>query len=245
MSADVKIKNSDLLRQVLDRINSLELRFYEEDMNELNTLLSFTSIHTQRVNIITAFSDQKRKELININDWCRYKPQTLASSVMIDLKKNLKTEEENFIIPAENLPYFIGEISYPLSIASITVLFRILSNLDKMLVKENMSVAHEPQGVYQVSSPQNHSSSLVWNSSDTAFIELFASVFEVDALRHESRTITRKEMFDILAKTFNLNIKDLESKLSRAKRRKKNETPFLDSLRSAFLNACSRKAPRY
>ena len=113
-----------------------------------------------------------------------------------------------------------------------------------MLANEKMTVAHEPQAICNVLTQQKHSSPFYWKKSDTDFLELSASLFEVGAIASESHDLTRKEAIHELSKIFNLNIKDAESKLSRAKRRKKNEAPFLDSLRSAFLNACSRKTTR-
>ena len=244
MLTTIKIKNSDMLRQVLDQVNLIELRFYNEDISELITLLNITSIHSQRVKTITTFIDKKSEKLMNIEGWCQYKPQNLSLTVFNELEKSLKTEDENFILSGEQLLNYTGEKSYPSTIASITVLFRILTKLNKLLVDEKKLVVQEPQVDYKISTTTKHSSPLKWKESDTAFIELFASVFHVDAIIHVSHVITRKEMFEILAEMFNLNIKDLESKLSRAKRRKKNETPFLDSLRFAFINLCSRKTSR-
>ena len=244
MPTPIKIKNSDLLRQVLDQVKVLELRFYNENLNEMNTLLTISSIKSEKEKTITAFIGQKRTKLMNIEGWGKYKPEDLSSSVFDDLKKALQSEDENFILSSEQLRNFTGEKTYPHAIASITVLLRILIKLNKLLVDENVHVAQEPQAIYELFPPKKYSSPLKWKESDTAFIELFASVFHVGAIMHVSHDITRKELFEILSEMFNLNIKDLESKLSRAKRRKKNETPFLDSLRFAFNNLCLRKTTR-
>ena len=181
---------------------------------------------------------------MSINDWCKYKPADLSLSVLNDLKKSLQLEDENFILSGDQLINFTGEKCYPHIIASITVLLRVLTELHKLLVDENTTVTQEPQALDKLSVIKKYSSPLQWIETDTAFIELFASIFQVGAITHQSHAITRKELFEIVAELFNLNIKDLECKLSRAKRRKRNETPFLNILRSAFLSLCMHKTTR-
>jgi hypothetical protein len=77
-------------------------------------------------------------------------------------------------------------------------------------------------------------SDLRWNSSDVDFIELVAALIEKRAVVGKDKDLNNDEIFKQFQIIFNIEIKDLDSKLSRAKRRKKEKAPFLFGLTEAF-----------
>jgi hypothetical protein len=77
-------------------------------------------------------------------------------------------------------------------------------------------------------------SDLRWNSSDVDLIELVAALIEKRAVVGKDKDLKNEEIFNEFQIAFNIKIKDLDSKLSRAKRRKKENAPFLLSLAEAF-----------
>ncbi|WP_243348256.1 RteC domain-containing protein [Parabacteroides sp. FAFU027] len=74
-----------------------------------------------------------------------------------------------------------------------------------------------------------------WNVSATDLLELVAALYKSDSLkRKDGRPLTRKELIDYFQQIFNMEIKDAEGKLNKATSRKKNMTPYLDGLKTAF-----------
>jgi hypothetical protein len=84
-------------------------------------------------------------------------------------------------------------------------------------------------------------SDLVWTRSDTDLLELVTALFEIRAINNSQHPLTRKEAIEFFSKFFDRDIKDAESKLSRATERKKNVSPFLASLKESFDNYAIRK----
>lgn len=81
---------------------------------------------------------------------------------------------------------------------------------------------------------------LNWCKSDTDLLELITALYEMESFGSK-KNITRKEVIDIFSKIFNLEIKDAESKLSRATERKKDISPFLTDLKVSFDNYAIKK----
>ena len=75
-----------------------------------------------------------------------------------------------------------------------------------------------------------------WNVSDTDFLELVAALhYEGTIKRKEGKELTRKELIELFSHLFDMQIKDVEGKLTRATARM-DKTPFLDSLKLSFEN---------
>jgi hypothetical protein len=85
------------------------------------------------------------------------------------------------------------------------------------------------------------SSDLVWTRSDTDLLELVTALYEIRAINHSQHPLTRKEAIEFFSKFFDRDIKDAESKLSRATERKKDVSPFLKSLKESFDNYAIKK----
>lgn len=83
--------------------------------------------------------------------------------------------------------------------------------------------------------------SLVWKKSDTDLLELITALMEIKAINNIDHNLTRKDAIEIFSKVFGREIKDAESKLSRATERKKDISPFLSLLKESFDNYAIRK----
>jgi len=89
--------------------------------------------------------------------------------------------------------------------------------------------------------PLNLNPTIIWSRSDTDLLELITALVESKAIRNEEKTLTRKDAIEYFSKVFRIEIKDAESKLSRATERKKDVSPFLSDLKHAFDNYANNK----
>lgn len=81
-----------------------------------------------------------------------------------------------------------------------------------------------------------------WNASDTDFLELFTALYKSEAIvRNDGSECTRKEFLEYFQQLLHIQIKDSESKLTRACNRNRN-TVFLDELAQSFRDFTSEKA---
>ena len=73
-----------------------------------------------------------------------------------------------------------------------------------------------------------------WAMYDTDFLELFTALYQNECIeRKDGKSFSRKELLDYFQGILGLDIKDVESKLTKAGNRNE-KTPFLDDLKSAF-----------
>lgn len=101
--------------------------------------------------------------------------------------------------------------------------------------------AKEPQPLKETK-PQEFKNQYGWTGSDTALLELITSLYHSDCIeRRDGKTVSRKELIDYFQTILGTEIKDVEGKLTRATGRKINMTPFLDSLKIAFVSYAEEK----
>lgn len=112
-----------------------------------------------------------------------------------------------------------------------------LERLEKNIVLEQkMSLSVPKMQDVDSQTKKNIQSSYIWDSSDTNLLELVAALHKENIIkRKDKKDLTRKELIEYFSQLFDLQIKDVEGKLTRATGRNDN-TPFLDSLRIAFKN---------
>ncbi|HPR74256.1 MAG TPA: RteC domain-containing protein [Bacteroidales bacterium] len=77
-------------------------------------------------------------------------------------------------------------------------------------------------------------SNLKWNSTDVNLIELVAALIAKQAIVGKDRDLKKEDIFNQFQTILNIEIKDLDSKLSKAKRRTREKAPFLLSLTDTF-----------
>lgn len=85
---------------------------------------------------------------------------------------------------------------------------------------------------------------LIWNKSDTDLLELIVALLETQSLSSKDYSLTRKDLVFLFSQFFGREIKDFESKLTRATERKKDTSPYLTKLKLAFENYCQSKIDR-
>jgi len=79
-------------------------------------------------------------------------------------------------------------------------------------------------------------STLLWKANDTDLLELVVALHKDNIIeRKDKKELTRKELIEYFSGLFDLQIKDVEGKLTRATNRN-DKTPFLDKLKLAFEN---------
>lgn len=78
---------------------------------------------------------------------------------------------------------------------------------------------------------------LYWNASLTDLLELLTALFKVNAFkRKDGNDLNRTDLIAIFENLFGIEIKHVESKLTRATGRKIDQTPFINKLKLAFEN---------
>jgi hypothetical protein len=79
-------------------------------------------------------------------------------------------------------------------------------------------------------------SDYIWKSSATDLLELAAALYQNKSIeRRDGKDMTRKELIEYFQALFNIEINDIEGKLSKASGRN-NNTAFLDNLSQQFRN---------
>jgi len=87
-------------------------------------------------------------------------------------------------------------------------------------------------------------SKLSWKATDTDLLELIVALIETNSVLLNDSKLSRKELVRNFEQIFSINLKDFESKLTRATERKKDTSPYLTKLKLAFDNYCERKLDR-
>lgn len=86
----------------------------------------------------------------------------------------------------------------------------------------------------EVQTTQKNTSDYVWKSSATDLLELVAALYQNKSIvRADGKPLTRKELIEYFQKLFDMEIIDIENKLTKAGNRNKN-TAFLDKLSQQF-----------
>jgi hypothetical protein len=88
---------------------------------------------------------------------------------------------------------------------------------------------------------QSNKPEIIWKKYDTDLLELITALMESGSINNKTMNLTRKDAIKIFESFFNISIKDAESKLSRATARKKDPSPFLNTLIKAFREYTEKK----
>lgn len=92
----------------------------------------------------------------------------------------------------------------------------------------------QPRQIAEVQTTQKNTSNYVWKSSATDLLELVAALYQNKSIeRRDGTPLTRKELIEYFQKLFDMEIIDIENKLTKAGNRNKN-TAFLDKLSQQF-----------
>ncbi len=115
----------------------------------------------------------------------------------------------------------------------------MVSNILNILNKKLMTIKDS-----KAEKNSSERTTIEWNKTDTDFLELVTALIESRSIKNIENNLSRKQAIKELSLFFNLEIKDAESKLSRATDRKKDASPFLTTLKDSFDDYCRRKDER-
>lgn len=87
-------------------------------------------------------------------------------------------------------------------------------------------------------------STLIWQRNDTDLLELVTALYESGSITNSTKDLTRKEAINAFMQFFGMEIKDAESKLSRATSRKKDVSQYLTNLKTTFEDYAKAKDER-
>jgi hypothetical protein len=110
--------------------------------------------------------------------------------------------------------------------------------IDKLVSHKNRLYPNQNDTILETENIKKKT--LIWCKSDTALLELIAALMEIKAVNNHQNNLTRKEAIDTFSKLFGIEIKDAESKLSRATERKR-DVSFPTALKESFDNYVIRK----
>lgn len=79
-----------------------------------------------------------------------------------------------------------------------------------------------------------------WKADSVDLIEMLVALQETESINKPDGKLTRKEAYKFFEAIFNFELKDPDSSLSKAKLRKKDQSPFLESLKNAFVIYCNK-----
>jgi hypothetical protein len=143
--------------------------------------------------------------------------------------------------------YEEGIGSYRPSTAKYYSNFEELCRLELERLRKKVEYEKEEQSRLVVASnpelnSENKSFALKWNATDTDLLELITAFHRSNIIvRSDKKEMKRKDLIDFFSQLFDMEIKDVEVKLTRATNRKMSTTPFLDKLKLAFENYVQEK----
>lgn len=112
-----------------------------------------------------------------------------------------------------------------------------ISFLNKKLEEVKLSYNQ----ILESDTPSHNPKQIVWKKSDTDLLELVTALDEMEAIGIKGHDLTRKDAIEFFSNMLGKEIKDAESKLSRATERKKDVSPFLSALKESFDNYAIKK----
>lgn len=116
----------------------------------------------------------------------------------------------------------------------------IIESAISILKKKLQWLDLRKEETHETFSEGSKSIDLTWCKTDTALLELVTALMEMKAINNSQNNLTRKEAIDTFSKIFGIEIKDAESKLSRATERKR-DVSFPTALKESFDNYVIRK----
>jgi hypothetical protein len=112
-----------------------------------------------------------------------------------------------------------------------------IEKLEKLIKLENdLPYNVLPEKIAPEIVDKSSNSDYIWKSSATDLLELAAALYQNKSIeRRDGKDMTRKELIEYFQALFNIEINDIEGKLSKASGRN-NNTAFLDNLSQQFRN---------
>nr|MBK9653132.1 RteC domain-containing protein [Bacteroidota bacterium] len=156
--------------------------------------------------------------------------------------------------PQQQIKYLIGEIAKCDILLSNFKCDYLNKNL--WLGGINILLTNQQQALDKIETPQQNDNlrmkhpktpqpTFKWNKNDVDLLELITALAETKAIVNTNGESVRSEIVAFFENVFNMEIKDAESKLSKATERIRSIHPFLDKLIKNFKEYCEKKdAPK-
>lgn len=123
----------------------------------------------------------------------------------------------------------------------LTVLKETLEQMSKYL-DEKKIVLDEIIIGFAEEAPKNDISSLnlKWHKNKVDLLELITALVETKSIFKDNKPITKEDLVKAFSEFLSIDLSDYAKDLTQAKKRKRNITPYLDSLNLGFKNFCSK-----
>ncbi len=211
-------------QKVLEEIDSnVQLRLGKWD------ILDYLDLLQMRLNTI---KNSFRETSVDI-------PEEGNTAILRNSNAKISANDQDLL----NIPYSGDWVFFVLSSYWKVQLKGVSKIIDYINVRREI-IEKSDDYVKAISDHQSFSGLLTWEASDTDLLELIVSLLESKAIQNSSKSLTRKEAIEAFCMIFNLEIKDAESKLSRATERKKDLSPFLSKLKDSFETYVQKKDER-
>jgi len=132
-------------------------------------------------------------------------------------------------------------IEYEKKKKAVSELIKILNDFQKKLQKK---LSLEQIKIPGLTMDKGEMNTLKWQKTDTDLLELVTALFESGSITNSTKDLTRKEAINAFLQFFEMEIKDAESKLSRATSRKKDVSQYLTNLKTTFEDYAKAKDER-
>lgn len=129
----------------------------------------------------------------------------------------------------------VKKLSYKVNDRYISRIITSLNNHQHKLWKTHSS------SYVELNESEIKNNPLLWCKHDVDLLELVTALYENGAISNKQNDLSRAKALEIFSKFFSINIKDAESKLSKATDRSRDVSPFLTRLKKSFDNYVDRK----
>ena len=120
----------------------------------------------------------------------------------------------------------------------------LLKTLREYQYRFKMKLSIDQIGLPDPAINKGDMNTLIWQKNDTDLLELVTALFESGSITNSTKDLTRKEAINAFMGFFGMEIKDAESKLSRATSRKKDVAQYLSNLKTTFEDYAKAKDDR-
>lgn len=166
-------------------------------------------------------------------------PETNCKPVLINKQAKITTDDNILFNCPDNSEWinYVLTFYWEDQIRSIDTILEYIRRREEIIEKTD-------DYVRVINEIPTFNGTIMWEASDTDLLELITALVESGSVQNSTKSITRKEAIDFFSEIFGLEIKDAESKLSRATERKKDLSPFLTKLKYHFEQYVQKKDTR-
>jgi hypothetical protein len=236
--------NDYIVNNLIDNFNNINywndlLKKVEGFNIELNDFITASNSRSECLEILF--------EINQYLEWLKssyFRLTIIDSNTMICLSEEIDYSRNINIIPNDEKKFIKEDLFIKHIISKYITDHKIAVEQTARMIK-NYESAVERKDFLIVNNADRTQYDLVWNKTDTDLLELITALIETKSISNSKGNLSRKDAIGILTEVFNHNIKDAESKLSRATERKKDISPFLASLKDAFDSYVTKKEEKY